>query len=187
LAWNQLRSSSTKPKDYAKGVEEAFRVFTEYGVIIHAIIRYRIRDEAQVDDLFQDFFLYLVTKPIPTGVTNVKGYLYRMITNHIADAVNRTEKYQARIRIYAELRERSIIEQQPENPLIIQEETDRMCKLIERRLQQREAQAINLRFKNNDEIKQIAQKMHVNKESVSRYISVGLSKIRKFLNSRKSR
>jgi DNA-directed RNA polymerase specialized sigma subunit len=69
----------------------------------------------------------------------------------------------------------------------MQEEINKIFKLIERQLQQREAQAVNLRFKNNDDIKQIAQKMQVNRESVSRYLCVGISKIRQFLNSNKSR
>jgi len=182
-----LGSPSANPKDHAKGVEGADCVFSQYGEFIRVVIRYHIKDEARADDFFQDFFLSLIFKPVPPGVQNIKGYLYRMITNHITEAIQRTEKYQARIQRYADRRKHSTTEHKPENSLIAEEETNKMFELIEERLEPRHAQAVRLRYRNNYKIKEIAQKMHVRSESVSRYISVGLGKIRQFLTSRKSR
>ncbi|MFQ6115931.1 MAG: RNA polymerase sigma factor [bacterium] len=182
-----MGSPSANPKDHVKGVEGASCIFAEHEGFIRAVIRYHVKDEARADDLFQDFFLYLISKPVPPGVQNIRSYLYRMITNYIAEAIHRTEKYQARIQRYTERLKHSTSQSKPENSLIAEEETAKMFELIEGRLQPRHAEAITLRYRNNYNIKQVAEKMHVTKESVSRYISVGISKARQFLTSRKSR
>jgi len=182
-----LGSPSANPKDHVKGVEGASCIFAEHEGFIRAVIRYHIKDEARADDLFQDFFLYLISKPVPPGVKNVKSYLYRMISNYIVEAIHRTEKYQARIQRYAERLQYATSQHKPENSLISAEETTKMFELIERRLQPRHAEAITLRYRNNYEIKQVAKKMRVSCESVSRYVSVGLSKIRRFFTGRKEK
>jgi DNA-directed RNA polymerase specialized sigma24 family protein len=38
-----------------------------------------------MEELFQDFFLFLVSKPIPDYVQNIKGYICRALTNDIHD------------------------------------------------------------------------------------------------------
>jgi len=174
-----LLSSSTN--NCANRVDVAAKVFAEYGDFIRAVIHYKVKNEAQAGDLFQDFFLSLVSKPVPAGVQNVRSYLYRAIINDIVDATRRVEKYKTRMNKYAECLNYSINKNTPENALIEAEETDKMFKLIEGWLRRSEAQAISLRYKNSYNIKEVAKKMHVNNRTVSRYITAGLSKIRQFL------
>jgi len=162
-------------------VARAAEVFSEYGDFIRAVIHYKVKNEARAVDLFQDFFLSLVSKPVPAGVQNVRSYLYRAIINDIVDATRRVEKYKTRMNKYAECLNYSINKNTPENALIEAEETDKMFKLIEGWLRRSEAQAISLRYRDNYNIKEVAKKMHVNNRTISRYISVGLSKIRQFL------
>lgn len=159
----------------------AAEVFSKYGDFIRAVIRYKVKNEAWAGDLFQDFFLSLVSKPIPAGVQNVRSYLYRAIINDIADGTRRVEKYKTRMNKYAECLNYSINKSAPENALMEKEETDKMFKLIEGWLRRSEAQAVSLRYKNNYDIKEVARKMHVDDRTVSRYISTGLSKIRQSL------
>lgn len=159
----------------------AAEIFSEYGDFIRAVIRYKVKNEAWAEDLFQDFFLSLVSKPIPAGVQNVRSYLYRAITNDIADGTRRVEQYKARINKYAERLNFFINKSTPENALIEAEEIDKMFKLIEGWLRHSESQAVRLRYRKNYNIKEIAKKMHVNNRTVSRYISTGLSKIRQSL------
>jgi RNA polymerase sigma factor (sigma-70 family) len=162
-------------------VARAAEVFSEYGDFIRAVIHYKVKNEALSGDLFQDFFLSLVSKPIPAGVQNVRSYLYRAIVNDIVDTTRRVEKYKTRMNKYAECLNYSINKNNPENALIEAEETDKMFKLIEGWLRRSEAQAISLRYRDSYNIKEVAKKMHVNNRTVSRYISAGLSKIRQFL------
>jgi len=176
---------SVKKSSALSNVDHTAEIFSKYGDFIRAVIRYQVGNDAQADDLFQDFFLSLISKPIPTGIQNIKSYLYRAVSNDIVDAARRIEVYENRINKYAECLDFSINESKPENALIRKEEINKMFKLIEGRLPHSEAQAIRFRFRNNFSIKEIAKKMHVNSRSVSRYVSVGLSKVRQFFNTKK--
>lgn len=172
-----------KTAPYKNNVNIAAKIFAEHADFIYAIICYKVRNEAQADDLYQDFFLSLVSNPVPTGVKDIRSYLYRAITNDIIDADRRVKRYQVRIRRYAEVLNYVTNNNTPENALVA-EENDKIFKLIGRCLPSSEAQAITLRFKDNRDIEEVAAKMNVNKRSVSRYISVGLKKMRQFLTTR---
>ena len=173
----RVKKESVPPSNVARAAE----VFSEYGDFIRAVIRYKVKNDAQADDLFQDFFLSLVSKPVPAGVQNVRGYLYRAIINDIVDATRRVEKYKTRMNKYAECLNYSVNNNRPENALIKVEQTNEMFRLIEGWLRHSEAQAITLRYRNSYNIKEVAKKMHVNNRTISRYISAGLSKVRQFL------
>lgn len=162
-------------------VARAAEIFSEYGDFIRAVIYYQIKNDDQADDLFQDFFLSLVSEPLPADIQNIRGYLYKMITNDIVDAARRVERYKTLMKKYAECFNYSINKNRPENALIEIEQTNKLFKLIKGRLRHSEAQAITLRYRNSYNIKEVAKKMHVNNRTVSRYISAGLSKIRQFL------
>jgi RNA polymerase sigma factor (sigma-70 family) len=178
-----LALPNTNPNDGAKRVDRAVAVFIEYGDFVRAVIRYHVKNEAQADDLFQDFFLSLVSKPPPVDTQNMKSYLYRVICNDVVDAARRAKKYQARMERYAEYRKYSTIKDDIENTLIRTEEMNKIFKLIETRLRRSRAQAIVLRYMNHYKIQEIAERMNVNSGTARRYISVGLRKIRQFLTA----
>jgi len=154
----------------------AEEIFEEHGDFIRLIIRFHVKNETEAEDLFQDFFLFLVSKPIPEEVQNVKGFLYRVVSDKVKDALRRTSCYQARIRRYAE-RRRHITENCPEDAVIDVEETKKMFELIRRRLPPKEAWAVTLRYRNNSDVGEIAEKMGIKSRSVSRYVSAGLNKL----------
>jgi RNA polymerase sigma factor (sigma-70 family) len=175
---------SANTNSHKGGVDIAAKIFGEYGDFIHAVIRCKVRDKVQADDLSQDFFLSLVSRPPPPDIQNVKGYLYRAIINDIVDGTRRIERYQIHIRRYAERVKYFRTEDSPENDLIEAEEMDKMFKLIERQLPRTEAQAIILRYRNHYKIKEVAAKMGINDNITWRYIYKGLRKIRQFLTKR---
>lgn len=175
----------TKTSSHANRANTAANVFAEYEDFIRMVIRYQVKNETQADDLFQDFFLSLVSKPIPIGVRNVKSYLYKAITNDIIDAARRVEKYQKHMHKYAKCFNYPIDKRTPENVFIEEEETNKMFEFIEMRLRHSEAQAITLRYRHNYDTKEVAEKMNVNGSSVRRYVSIGFSKIRQFLTNNK--
>ena len=106
-----IKNESVPPSN----VERAAEIFSEYGDFIFAIIRYQVSNNALAYDVFQDFFLSLVSRPIPAGVENIKSYLYRAITNDIIDAARRAERQQIRLHKYANHLNYSISEKKPEN------------------------------------------------------------------------
>jgi len=160
-------------------VHIAGEVFSEYRDFIYGVIRSKVQDDYQADDLFQDFFLYLVSRPPSIDVRNMKSYLYRAITNDIADAMRRVKKYRAKVSRYAERLTYSKANGDPQKALIRMEETKKMFELIEGYLTRSEARAITLRHRNHHDTREVAEIMGVNNRSVSRYISVGLRKLRK--------
>jgi len=169
---------------YENSVLMASELLTEHGNFIRAVIRSQVKNEDQAEDIFQDFFLSLVYKPIPKGVKNIKSYLYRAITNDIVDAVRQVERYRVRIHEYSKQFTNSINNTSPENALIKKEQLDKMFALIKGRLPNSESQAIFLRYRKHHSPKEVAEKMGVNDRSVSRYICVGLRKIRQLLTAK---
>jgi len=170
-----------KNSDDRANVDSAARVFAEYGDFIYAVIYHKIKDDNKANDLYQDFFLSLVSRPVPAHVQNVNSYLYKAIQNDIIDAGRRIQKYQTLMNKYAQYADFSINKNSSVNALDIKGQTDRIFKLIGGQLKPTEAKAIILRYKYNHSLEQVAQKMNVKKESVSRYVCTGLNKIRQSL------
>ncbi len=177
-----MASINTDIGFYREGVGKAAEIFDEYGDFIYSVIRCQTRNDTQANDLFQDFFLSVAFKPPPPDVRNIKRYLYKAIIHDIVDAVRRVENYQTKVRRYADDIRPSTIKDKPENILIDSEEMDRMFELIRLQLPRSEAMAITLRYKNGHDIAEVAEKMEVDTRTISRYISVGLSKVRQFFS-----
>jgi RNA polymerase sigma factor (sigma-70 family) len=127
-------------------------IFDEYGDFIFSIIRYQVRNDAQADDLFQDFFLSLVSKPMPQDIRNVKSFLYKMLAGDAVDAIRRTTRYKNYIRRYSEDFNRVVNNDHPEDDIIRAEEVSRIFELVEKKLPRRQAEAITLRYKKDYEI-----------------------------------
>ena len=97
-----MTHKSPSPGSLQHRVAAAAKIFDDHGGFIRIVIRSQVQDEDLAEDLFQDFFISLISKPLPRGLRNIKGYLYRAITNDIVDATRRMMKYRAYMRKYAE-------------------------------------------------------------------------------------
>jgi RNA polymerase sigma factor (sigma-70 family) len=172
--------SAPEKQDFVlvSSLTRAAEIFSQHGDFIRSVIRYRVKDEALVDDVFQDFFLALVANPLPPDVRNVKNYLYRAIINNSFNAVKRVERYHGQVKRYSDYVKKTINNCLPETALIEAEETQKMFRKIVQLLPSSEAQAVTLKFKNDVDVGDIAKQMAVNKRSVSRYLSTGLKKLR---------
>ena len=84
-----------------ENVRIAAKIFAEYGDFIYNVILSKLKNKTEVDDLYQDFFLALVSKPVPPGIQNIKSYLYKAISNDIVDAYRRTQRYQELLNSFA--------------------------------------------------------------------------------------
>ena len=169
-------ASINQKSDAPSNVDRAAEVFDKYGDFIRSVIRFHVKDEAEAKDLFQDLFLLLVAKPIPPEVQNVKTFLYKVISDTIKDAFRRIDRYQARIRRYAE-RNVQAFENCPEKAIMDIDEAKKMFELIERRLPPPQASALTLKYRNGYDTREVAERMGVKPRSVSRYVSVGLKKV----------
>ena len=165
-------------------IDFAAQILDEYGDFIKSIIYFKVNDKAQAEDIYQDFFLSLISKPFPPVVRNVKGYLYRAITNDIIDFLRREEKRKIVKHKYALLHNYPVNENSPEDALIEKEEAKKFFELIIKCLPDSETRAVTLRYKNNYSIDKVANIMNVTKASASRYVCVGLKKVHHFLTMR---
>lgn len=169
----------------ADNVNQADKIFARYGDFIYGVFCSKAKNEAQADDLYQDFFLSLVSDLIPPDVQNIESYLYRRITNDIIDALRRMEKYRVLKKKYAKNLNSSINKNASTNAYIIDEgKTNKIFKFIRGQLSPREAKAVTLRFRDGCNNQEIAKELNVKKGSVSSYICRGLKKIRQFFEGK---
>ena len=169
---------ASKSDDSRKNVGPAAEIVSQYSDFIHMVICSQVKNKSRVDDIFQNFFMSLVAKPIPDDVKNIKSYLYRAISNDIVDTQRQSERYREQIKKYRERCDFSINNCLPENALIKDEQMNKMFDLLRGRLTSSQSQAIALRYGTNYTIKEVAREMGVKSTSVSRYISTGLRRIR---------
>lgn len=165
-----------------EAVRLAAEIFDEYGGFIRAVIRFQIHRQSEEEDLFQEFFLALIRTPIPAGVQNIKSYLYQAVTHHVVDAVRRRENYHRKVKKYAK-HARIPINRRPTANAFIDDTEEKNAKVafFARYLQEREAQAFVLRYRDDRSIGEIATTMGVNARTVSRYLSESVRKLRQAL------
>jgi RNA polymerase sigma factor (sigma-70 family) len=157
----------------------ATKIFEEYGNFIKQVIDFKINNPSLADDLYQEFFLTLSTKPIPSDIKNMKGFLFYAITKDIIDSVRRIVRYQENLKKYTDY-------YQAVNKLDASvadgngaADVEKMFQAIENHLSHREAQAVRLRYKHAYNSQEASEKMGITSRSFHRYVSVGLSKIRR--------
>jgi RNA polymerase sigma factor (sigma-70 family) len=168
----------------ADAVRRAVAVFDEYGDFIRTVIRFQTHDQSWREDLFQEFFLTLLRKPVPADVRNVKSYLYRAIVHHILDSVRTRRTYRHAVKKYVK-ETRIPINNREAGTALIEDTEERNATIasLARHLQEREAEAFVLRYRDNFSIGEIAAKMGVNTRTVSRYLSESLRRLRETLTA----
>ena len=162
----------------------AAKAFLDHKDFIRKVIVFHIHDEDQADDLFQDFFLSFVSRPLPGDIRNIESYLYRAITNDIIDTIHRKQNYRNSIHEYGERFNRTRSQKTPEEVVLKMEEASRILEIIEKCLPRTEAQAVYLQYRDSRNAKEIAEKMGVGAATVRGYVSEGLSRIRSLLKIR---
>jgi RNA polymerase sigma factor (sigma-70 family) len=161
-----------------KRVGLAAEVFGKYGDEILAVIRFNVDDPSRANDIFQDFFVSLVRRPIPPDIRDVRGYLYKAVTNDVIDSSRQTRKRHNNDQKYAYTRKYYVSQEEPQDILIHAEETNRMLRLIQNHLPKRESTVFTKRFSDGLNTTDTAQKLSLTKRTVSRYLSVAVKKIR---------
>jgi RNA polymerase sigma factor (sigma-70 family) len=159
----------------------AAKVFLDHKDFIRRVIFFHIHDEDQADDLFQDFFLSFVFRPLPGDIQDIESYLYKAITCDIIDAIRRIENYRNSIHEYGKRSNCLRCQKTPEEAVLKMEETSRILDLIDKRLPRTEAQAVYLQYRDSHNAKEIAERMGVGAATVRGYVSEGLSRIRRLL------
>lgn len=165
-------------QDVQHRVQLARKLFAEQGEFIHSIVRFAAYNDEHTDDLVHDLFLFFVARPIPEDILNIRGYLYKVVTDKIRDWHRARIRYQTKIRQYGDIQAKH---QAPPYQTKEQVDVQAVVSLIEKHLSKTEIRAIMLRYQKQYAIEEVAREMNIKTRSVSRYISVGLKKIRQLM------
>jgi RNA polymerase sigma factor (sigma-70 family) len=163
------------------GIQKAGEIFAMHGDFIRSIIAFNIQDKDIVEDLVQDFFLYIASRNISEEVSNMRGYLFKMATNHVTDSVRKMDSYKSKIRKYAKRIKNEVIHCDKERTAET-EEVNKAIALIEKKLSKRDATAMKLLYQENLDYDEAAKKMSLKPLSVRRYVARGLKIISKAFN-----
>ena len=175
------------PDNHRCNVAAAAKICLDYGDFIRNVVRLKIQDEDQADDLLQDFFVSIASNPLPREVQNIESYLHKAITNDIIKAIHQKEKYRSYIHEYAECYNHPSSEKRPETAALEAEEANRIFELIVKQLPPMEAQAVCSRYRDGLSNKKIAEKMSVHCATARGYVSEELSRIRRLLKDLEAR
>ncbi len=162
-------------------VERATAIFVEHGEFIRRIIRFHAGGKLDVEDLYQEFYLVLIRKPVPADVRNVKNYLYRALVHHVINAIRLRDTHAQTLKKYAQETRISINNEEVGNAFIEEEHRDATVAGLARHLQEREAQAFVMKYRDDCSIREIATRMGITRRTVSRYLSESLRKLHRRL------
>lgn len=167
--------------DKSSRVGNASQIYEEFGAIIQTMIRYHSNNGSEAEDLYQDFFLSLVRKPIPKDIKCIKSYIFRAIRNDVLDAARYNKSYRNRIYKYQEIKATYENKENVEKAMLCKEEARNILKLVRDELPPQESHAVIDRCYKGCSTEEVAQRIGVDKRTVSRYLCVGLRKIRQLV------
>ena len=175
-------SEHSKDAEHRRRLSEAAgKILAEHGDFIRTVIRFRVHDASITEDLFQEFFLRLVCRPVPANVENVRGWLYQAIIHDAVDLTRRNVKYTFHMKKYAEEARISIYNKPSKNAIGGLQERDSRFEYLVRNLRRREAQVVTMRYRDNCSIAEIAERIGIHRRTVSRYLTSALSQLRRTL------
>ena len=164
-----------------KNVKRAAEIYTEYGNYIYSIIRGNVNSDWEAEDVYQDFFLSLVHRPVPDNIDNIKSYLYRAVMNDIFDAIRRTQSYKTRIYRHSQFKQFKAENRSPLKTMIAREKMGEIYNLIKEYLPEHEGQAVIQRYYYDKNTQEAAEELGVTKRSLSRYLCTGVKKLKKLM------
>ena len=162
-------------------VRAAAEIVTRHGGFIRSVIRFQNGSRFEEEDVFQEFFLMLIRKPVPTDVRRLRSYLYKAIVHHVVDLIRQQVCYRRNLKKYAGEVRISINNRSAGNAFEDRGQRDAALAYMVRHLREREAQAFMLKYRDNCSIGEIAARMGVERRTVSRYLSEGLKRLQRTL------
>jgi RNA polymerase sigma factor (sigma-70 family) len=173
--------------EIAEKVEVAAQIIGKYETLVRAIIRLHADNDYDADDIFQDFFLSLVNKPIPLPPRDMKAYLSKAALNDAFDAIRRRKNYRQHLtQYYQSSKYRSNTQGTPQSIMLNAEETQKAFDLVKERLATREAEAILQKYRYSHNTSEAAEEMGINKRTFDHYVCVGMKKLSEFVSRKES-
>jgi RNA polymerase sigma factor (sigma-70 family) len=160
-------------------IDSVAKLLAEHGEFIYRVALNKTNDKNAADDLVQNFLLSVISNPIPHYIENVKSYIYKAIVNDNLDSIRKIKGAEAFFKKYCKNSNFLIHNDDSQNAYNREEWVSKIFAIMSNELTSFELQAIKLKYKDECSIEDIAKKMNIKKASVSKYICVGLKKIKK--------
>ena len=176
-----MSGSDREAKKTDPAVQAATALFFQYEDLIRTTIRFHAGSKLDPEDLFQEFYLSLICRPLPADVRDIRSYLYRAATNYVTSQLRRQRSYSHHQKKYAQEAENSIYNRPPRDALVEDEQRNVTITRLAGLLQQRLGQAFVLKHRDGYNILEIAVRMGVHRRTVSRYLSESAEKLRRRL------
>lgn len=161
-----------------ENITQAAKIFEEKSDMIRIAICSQVNDRSIVDDIFQNLFLSLARKPIPSNIENVEGYLRRAIRNDVIDSAIKNRCRRAREREYAKMYTINIRYDNPEDMVMMYDTMQHIFEIIEDKLPVHEARAIVQKYRYDRDDGKTIRIMGITRRSFSHYLCTGLKKAR---------
>lgn len=162
-------------------MKETTEIFEKYTHTIRAAIRFHINDKSSIDDVFQDFFLSLVERPVPRCDQNIKAFINRAIRNDVLDAASQNRTYHQRNCKYAQMHKDRFKSKTPDEIVVHADDVRQVFDIVENQLLHHESQAIIQKYRYDRDIGEAAKAMGITRRSVSHYLCTGMKKLRNFV------
>ena len=165
-------------------VRQASELFDRHGEFIRSVAGFALSDQSVVEDFCHDLFMYFAAKPVDLDNEKVRGLLYQIIKCRAKNFCQRATSYKQRIQRYCDIKRQEKTEKPTESIADFHDLTE-VYEAINTHLSEVEATAILLRYRDQRSTRETAELMGVKIESVRRYVSVGLKKVRSHLKKKK--
>lgn len=167
-------------------VTRATEFFRHYESHIRGIIDFVVSDQHCAEDLYQEFYLALVKKPLPDDIVDVEGYLFKTLLNKAREQRRKTIRYQKMLERYADRREPESQQGDIPEKVSQQDEVETVMRQAKRILGQREYEVIHMRYCEGQGRQDVGKRLGLKANTISRYIWAGIEKIRRIpaLNER---
>ena len=170
----------------AQNVQRVSELFEEHGDTIRTTIAVHVNNKSTIDDMFHDFFLALVKKPIPQNTNNVRAYLRRAAKNDVLDAACKTKSYHLRNRRYARMHMDRFETPAPDDLAVHAEDIRQLFGVVKKQLVQHEAEAIIQKYHHDRDTSEAADAMNIHKRSFSHYLCTGMKRLQESCHNHQS-
>ena len=167
-----------KTDSFLSPFEYASYIIDKYEDFIRCVIHSQNKTKIPEDDLFQDFYLALVSKPVPENIRDINSYLFKAIIHHLADSNDRLYNYEKKIKNFRKKCSFKAPQIDPTSALLMDDEINKMLDQVREVLPWQKYVAITLRYRDGYSIKEVADKMGLKYSSVKKYLYRGLKKVR---------
>jgi RNA polymerase sigma factor (sigma-70 family) len=142
------------------------------------MIRSRVSNPEEQEDIYQNLYLALVSNPVPPSVTDPLPYLSRIIRNDVIDAARRRKSFRDMAGRYVLDSTRAAQDRNPEKEVIRAEDMQRVAACLAS-LSPQEAKALAARYGRACNTADAARALQVKQRTFSRYLCVALKKLRR--------